>query len=167
MHDLVIRDAVLVDGTGTKRRPADVAVRDGRIADIADAATIGVATTRRVVNADGLVLAPGFIDVHTHYDAQICFDGACTPSPFHGVTTVLAGNCGFSVAPLAPEDADYLISMLARVEGMPVSTLTSGLTWGWRSTDEYLRRLPGTIAVNAGFLVGHTAIRLAVMGERS
>jgi N-acyl-D-aspartate/D-glutamate deacylase len=164
MFDVVIRGGSLIDGTGGPRRRADVGVTEGRVTAIGDLA--GEAA-RRTVDADGLVVTPGFVDIHTHYDAQVFWDPACTPSPLHGVTTVVGGNCGFTIAPLAESEADYMMRMLARVEGMPVEALAAGVPWNWRTFGEYLDRIDGTLAVNAGFLVGHTAIRRYVMRERS
>ncbi len=161
MHDLVIRGGHVVDGTGSARRTADVAIDGARVTAIG----CSVGGARRIIDADGLVVAPGFIDVHTHLDVQGFWDTALTPSPLHGVTTVVGGNCGFSVAPLDREAASYLLPMLARVEGMPVSALESGVPWDWTSTADYLDRLDGTLAVNAGFMVGHSAVRRLVMGE--
>jgi N-acyl-D-aspartate/D-glutamate deacylase len=176
--DLLIRGATVVDGTGTPGRRADVAVRDGRIVSVdADAARAAGADTAagaagaraepaaRVIEADGLVLTPGFVDPHTHYDAQLCWDPWATPSSAHGVTTVLGGNCGFTLAPLAARDADYTRRMMAKVEGMPLAALESGVRWDWRTFAEYLDRLDGTVAVNAGFLVGHCALRRSVLGR--
>jgi N-acyl-D-aspartate/D-glutamate deacylase len=161
VYDLVIRNGMIVDGTGAPRRTADVAIDSGRIT------TIGrdVGRGRRSIDADGMVVAPGFIDVHTHYDAQAFWDPALTPSPLHGVTTVLGGNCGFSVAPLDPKAAAYLLPMLARVEGMPKASLEAGVPWDWTSTADYLGRLDGTLGINAGFMVGHSALRRVVMGD--
>jgi N-acyl-D-aspartate/D-glutamate deacylase len=161
VHDTVIRGGAIVDGTGTERRSADVAIQGGRITAIGQ----DVGTGRHTIDADGLIVAPGFVDVHTHLDVQGFWDPALTPSPLHGVTTIVGGNCGFSVAPLDAEAAAYLLPMLSRVEGMPVTSLESGVPWDWTSTADYLDRLDGTLAINAGFMVGHCAVRRVVMGE--
>ncbi len=163
MHDVVVRGGCVVDGTGGERRTLDVAIDGGRVTAIDREVGAG----RRIIDAEGLIVAPGFIDVHTHLDVQGFWDLALTPSPLHGVTTVIGGNCGFSVAPLVPRAADYLLSMLARVEGMPVDSLQSGVPWDWTSTEDYLDRLDGTLAVNAGFMVGHCALRSVVMGDEA
>ena len=166
MLDTLIENGTLIDGSGAARRRADVGVRDGRIVAIGE---ISEAATQ-TVDASGRIVCPGFVDAHTHYDAQVFWDPALTPSSTHGVTSVIAGNCGFTIAPLSddPADADYLIRMLARVEGMPLGSLQKGVPWGsWKSFGEYLDVLSGTLAINAGFLVGHTALRRTVMGARS
>jgi N-acyl-D-aspartate/D-glutamate deacylase len=163
MLDVVIRGGNVVDGTGAPARRADLGIRGDRIAAIGDVRE----EARQVIDAAGRVVAPGFVDVHTHYDAQVFWDGTCSPSPYHGVTTIVGGNCGFSIAPLAPEAGPYLMRMLARVEGMPLESLKAGVPWNWRSFGEYLDRLEGKLAVNAGFMVGHSALRRTVMGERA
>ncbi|MFF8616890.1 amidohydrolase family protein [Streptomyces sp. NPDC015350] len=166
MLDHLIRGATVVDGTGGPPYTADVGIRDGRIAVVAEPGTLTepAVTTE---DATGLVLAPGFVDPHTHYDAQLFWDPYATPSMNHGVTTVAGGNCGFTLAPLhpdRPEDADYTRRMMARVEGMALRALEEGVDWTWSGFREYLDALEGRIAVNAGFMVGHCALRRYVMG---
>ncbi|MFD8213945.1 amidohydrolase family protein [Streptomyces sp. NPDC059697] len=163
MLDHVIKGATVVDGTGAPGYTADVAIRDGRIA------AIGTVTeaSRTSEDASGLVLGPGFVDPHTHYDAQLFWDPYATPSLNHGVTTVAGGNCGFTLAPLnpaRPEDADYTRRMMSKVEGMSLVALEEGAPWNWHSFGDYLDALEGRIAVNAGFMVGHCALRRYVMG---
>ncbi|MFJ9573648.1 N-acyl-D-amino-acid deacylase family protein [Streptomyces bacillaris] len=166
MLDHLIRRATVVDGTGGPAYTADVGLRGGRIAVIAEPGTVAEEAVTSE-DADGLVLAPGFVDPHTHYDAQLFWDPYATPSMNHGVTTVAGGNCGFTLAPLhpdRPEDADYTRRMMARVEGMALNALEEGVDWSWSSFREYLDALEGRIAVNAGFMVGHCALRRYVMG---
>ena len=163
MFDVVIRNGLVVDGTGNPGRLADVAIRDGRIVAVGEVSDSG----DRELDAEGFVVAPGFVDVHTHFDAQVFWDTTLSPSPLHGVTTVISGNCGFTIAPLEPEHGDYMMQMLARVEGMPLTSLQQGVPWNWRTFGEYLDAIDGSLMPNAGFLVGHSAIRRTVMGERS
>lgn len=163
MLDLKIINALLIDGTGAPAREANLGLRDGIIVSIGEVAEDAI----EILDVEGLVVSPGFIDIHTHYDAQAFWDPTLTPSSIHGVTTVIAGHCGFSIAPMSAEAAAYLKPMLARVEGMPLATLDAGVPWDWQSFGEFLDRLEGTLSLNAGFMVGHSAIRRVVMGERA
>jgi N-acyl-D-aspartate/D-glutamate deacylase len=163
VFDVVIRDGHVVDGTGRQRYKADIGIEEARIVRIGRVS----GPAHREIDAGGRIVAPGFIDIHTHYDIQAFFDPTLSPSPLHGVTTVVGGNCGFSVAPISSNSADYIMRTLARVEGMPLAVLEAGASWDWETTADYLERLDGTLAVNAGFMVGHTAIRRLVMGEDS
>src|ERR1700720_419308 len=162
MHDLVIRGATIVDGLGHDPLQADVAVKDGRIVEIgslrADAA--------EVIDAGGLALMPGIIDLHTHYDAQVTWDRTLSPSPSLGVTTAVMGNCGFGIVPSPPKLRDLIMRNLAVVEGMDIDALRQGIDWQFQSFAEYQnmvrRRGP---YMNLAVLVGHSAVRTAVMGE--
>ncbi len=159
--DVVIRGGLVVDGTAAPGYEADVAITDGRISEIG-AGLSG----NRVLDAGGHAVTPGFVDIHSHYDAQVFWDPALTPSSFHGVTTVVAGNCGFSIAPCRPEHRDLLARTLMHVEDMDIDTLAAGIPWDFETFPEYLDSVGrhGT-ALNYGVYVGHTATRIYVMGE--
>ncbi|MDG2002580.1 MAG: amidohydrolase family protein [Novosphingobium sp.] len=163
MLDLKIVGGTIIDGSGGPGYLGEVGVRDGRIVAVGEVSE----EARETLDATGRIVAPGFVDVHTHYDAQVFWDPALSPSCFHGVTTVLGGFCGFSVAPLTKEAAGYLAPMLARVEGMPLETLETAVPWNWESFGDYLGLLEGKLGLNAGFYAGHSAIRRVVMGERA
>src|SRR5204863_2461140 len=160
--DLVIKGGTLVDGTGEPRRRAEVAITDGRITGI------GVNLDgERVIDASGQIVAPGFIDIHTHYDAQVFWDPQLTPSCFHGVTTVVAGNCGFSIAPTRPEHVSLIARTLENVEDMDVDALAAGVPWDTFSTfPEYLAAVERSgLGLNFAAYIGHTALRLFAMGD--
>jgi N-acyl-D-aspartate/D-glutamate deacylase len=163
--DLVLRNATIVDGTGAARYSGDVGVANGRIASIGKVSDRG----REEIDVGGAVVAPGFIDCHTHYDAQISWDKMLSPSVYHGVTTVIAGNCGFTLAPLSgrAEDIDYLLRMLSIVEGMPVRALEQAVKPSWKSFGEFLDHFDDKLAINTAFMVGHTTLRRFVMGDRA
>ena len=159
--DLVVRGGRVVDGTGLPAFTADVAVKDGRVVNVGRVTE----AARQVVDADGLTATPGFVDIHTHYDAQLHWDPTASPASWHGVTTLLTGNCGFTLAPSKPEDVDWLVHMLSRVEGMSAEALAEGLGFAGGSLGDFLRGLEGRVGVNVGANVGHCAVRRMVMGE--
>src|SRR3954468_10144818 len=164
MNDVVIRGGTIVDGTGGPTTVADVAVTDGRISEIGTGLS-----GDRVLDAAGHVVAPGFIDIHSHYDAQVFWDPALTPSCFPGVTTVVAGNCGFSIAPGRPEHRELLVKTLMHVEDMSPDTLFAGVPWdSFETFPQYLDAIERRGSVlNYACYVGHTAVRMYVMGEES
>ncbi len=161
--DLAIRNVTIVDGTGAPARVGSVGVTDGRITEVSEPGAAALDATE-VIDGTGLVLTPGFIDPHTHYDAQLLWDPTASPSSMHGFTTIIGGNCGFTLAPLNAGDGDYTRRMMAKVEGMPLVALEEGIEWNWESFADYLARFDGNLAINAGFLVGHCALRRKVMG---
>ena len=162
--DLIIAETTVVDGTGSPAFAADVVVSGGRIVEITAPGTTQH-QANEVIDGAGLVLAPGFIDVHTHYDAQLLFEPTASPANWHGVTTVVTGNCGFSLAPSRPEDLEWLLRSLARVEGMQVETLLAGVDFAGGTMAAYLARLDHALGVNVVALAGHCSIRRMVLGD--
>jgi N-acyl-D-aspartate/D-glutamate deacylase len=162
--DIVIRGGTVIDGTGAPGQPADVAVTAGRISEVGTGLDTGGA---QVLDASGQVVCPGFVDIHTHYDAQVFWDPDLTPSSFHGVTTVIAGNCGFSIAPIRADGVALLARTLQHVEDMSFDTLSAGVPWGsFETFPQYLDAVASQgVSLNYGCYVGHTAVRLYVMGE--
>ncbi|CAO5154188.1 N-acyl-D-amino-acid deacylase [Frankia sp. AiPs1] len=164
MHDIVIRGGDVVDGTGAAPRRADVAIDGDRVTTVGTVAERG----RRELDAAGRVVTPGFVDIHTHLDAQLFWDSTASPSSRHGVTTVVLGNCGVTFAPVRADAHRYLAEMMESVEDLPADTIMDGLGWSWESYGEYLRALGGlSLGVNVGGMIGHCALRYYVMGERS
>lgn len=168
MHDLIIRNANVVDGTGAPARAGDVAISNGKIDAVTAPGAIasGTKSVAEEIDAGGLVAAPGFIDVHTHYDCQLFWDPTASPSSWHGVTTVVMGNCGFTIAPCLPEHRETVMELLLYVEGMPIETLRSGIKWSWQEFPEYLTALERQgIGPNVAAFVGMSAVRFRVMGK--
>ncbi len=163
-HDLVIRGGTVIDGTGAPRRAADVAVSNGVITDVGDV----VGSGHREIDADGRLVQPGFVDIHTHYDGQATWDSHLAPSSWHGVTTVVMGNCGVGFAPVRPSDHERLIQLMEGVEDIPGVALHEGLPWAWESFEQYLDFLDTRPRdIDLGAQVPHAAVRLHVMGNRS
>src|SRR6266403_4106269 len=163
-YDILIKNGTLIDGTGAPARRADVGIAGGKIVEVGELS----GAARKTIDADGLVVAPGFIDPHTHYDAQICWDGGMTPSSWHGVTSVVMGNCGVGIAPCRPGSREVAMRDLVNVEAIPFEVLSEGITWDWETFPEYMdaaaRRKP---SVNLGFLAPLTPFRHYVIGEAS
>ncbi len=161
--DLVIRNGTVVDGSGMPRVRADIGVKAGRIVEIGRIR----AAAERVLDAEGMIVAPGFIDGHTHMDAQVAWDPLGSCSCWHGVTSVVMGNCGFALAPCKPEDREWFARCLTAVEDIPTEAMLAGIEWNWESFPEYLanvERLPK--ALNYGMYIGHSALRMYAMGRR-
>ncbi|MYA51038.1 MAG: amidohydrolase family protein [Chloroflexi bacterium] len=163
MYDLLIKNGRVADGSGMPSFIADVGIVDGRVADVGRLS----GPAQRTIDAEGRVVAPGFIDNHCHFDAQVTWDPLCTFSPQHGVTSVIFGNCSLTLAPVKPEDHDALAMMLSRVEAIPMESLQEGIPWEWTTFGGYLDYLDQRLGVNAGALVGHSAVRRWVMGDES
>ncbi len=167
MDDLVIRNGTLVDGTGRPAVRADVVVRDGRITAVGPDLDVDVAAGTRVIDAEGLLVTPGFVDIHTHYDGQVTWDDVLAPTAWHGVTTIITGNCGVGFAPADPAKRDWLIGLMEGVEDIPGTALAEGIDWTWESFPEYLDALDGhRWTMDVGTQVAHGAVRAYVMGER-
>jgi N-acyl-D-aspartate/D-glutamate deacylase len=163
--DLLLRGGLLIDGTGAPARPADVAVEQDRISRVEAKGGLQPGPDTQVVDLEGLVLAPGFVDVHTHYDAQILWDGDLTPSSWHGVTSVVMGNCGFGIAPTHPEHRDIIVRTLENVEGMSMEALNEGIEWEFETFPEYLSAIDARRKrINVAAFLGHSALRLFVVG---
>jgi N-acyl-D-aspartate/D-glutamate deacylase len=161
MHDLAIRNALIVDGLGGEPFVADLAVRDGKIAEIGKSLS-----GRETLDAGGLALMPGIVDNHTHYDAQVTWDPLLSPSPSLGVTTAVIGNCGFTIAPCRPADRELVMKNLTQVEGMSLEVLRQGIRWDFESIPDYFDMLErGGCAINLAGFVGHSSLRSYVMGE--
>ncbi|MBV9089682.1 MAG: amidohydrolase family protein, partial [Mycobacteriaceae bacterium] len=172
MYDLKIIGGTVVDGTGAERYPADVGIRDQRIVEVrrrgtADDAGLG-GEAAQTIDAKGHVVAPGFVDIHTHYDAQVLWDRDLTPSCWHGVTTVVMGNCGFGIAPTRPEHRSTIARTLENVEGMSVDALEAGIPWTFESFPEYLDAIESSpTRLNVAAMIGHTPLRLYVLGDEA
>ena len=162
-YDLIIRNGKVIDGSGIPGFYGDVAISGNRIVEIGQVS----GDARRVLDADGLVVAPGIIDNHTHYDAQVTWDPLCTFSCYHGATTVVIGNCSLALAPAHQEDREMLAGVLSHVEAIPLEAIRAGVTWSWETIPEYLNALDQRLGVNVASLIGHSAVRRYVMGEAS
>ncbi|MDQ1457749.1 MAG: hypothetical protein QOH28_3369 [Actinomycetota bacterium] len=162
--DLVVTGGTVVDGTGAPARTADVAIADGRVVEVGQ---VDTSAARERIEADGLLVTPGFVDIHTHYDAQLHWDPTASPASWHGVTTVMTGNCGFTLAPSKPDDLEWLLLMLSRVEGMSADALRAGVPFHGGTLGEFLAGLDGRLGVNVGTNVGHCAVRRYVMGDEA
>ena len=163
MFDLVIRNGRIVDGTGAPGFLGDVAIEDGRIVATGSISDAG----KTEIDAAGKVVAPGFIDPHTHFDAQLLWDGRAKPAIEHGITTIVPGNCSLSLAPLKEEHRMKLVGMFNQIEEMPIKAFEEGVVWDYESFEEYIARISNDLTVNVAPLVGHSLIRLWVMGNAS
>lgn len=162
MHDLLIRNALLLDGLGSNPVHGDLAVKGGRIAALG----CDLGSSRETLDGEGLALMPGIIDTHTHYEAQLTWDPAASPSPALGVTTAIIGNCGFTIAPCRPPDRERVMRNLTHVEGMALEVLRAGIRWEFETVPEYFAMLERRgVALNVAGFVGHSSVRTYVMGD--
>ena len=163
-YDLLIKNGSVIDGTGSATKQADLGIKDGIIVSIGQVEGEALET----IDAKDLVVSPGFIDIHTHFDPQLCWDGHATPSIEHGITTVVTGNCSLSLAPIkGKEDVDKIVSMFSVIEDIKKTTLDEAVPFSWQSFPEYLDHIRPKLGINVGALIGHSAIRLFVMGPES
>src|SRR6476469_3285818 len=162
MDDLIITDCRIVDGTGRSAFHGDVAVNDGVITDVGNVDR----QARRTIDAGGALVTPCFVDIHTHFDGQVCWDKQVTPSSWHGVTTVVMGNCGVGFAPVRPGTEGELVALMEAVEDIPGTALHEGIDWGWETFGEYLDAIDTPYSIDIGAQLPHVALRYYVMGDR-
>ena len=162
-YDLLVKNGRIVDGSGMPSFLGDVGVSRGKIAELGRLS----GPARRVIDAAGMVIAPGFIDNHCHYDAQITWDPLCTFSCYNGATTVIIGNCSLAMAPVRPNDQEKLMGLLSQVEAIPMDILKAGVSWRWQTIPEYMDAVEAKLGINVGMMIGHSAVRLYAMGEAS
>ena len=161
-YELVIRNGTVIDGTGSAGFAADVAVSEGQIVAVGDVPGVG----KKEIDATGQIVTPGFVDIHTHFDGQVCWDKEVTPSSWHGVTTIVMGNCGVGFAPVRPGTENELVELMESVEDIPGTALHEGIPWGWQTFAEYLDVIDTPYAIDVAAQAPHVAIRHFVMGER-
>ncbi|MDG1203977.1 MAG: amidohydrolase family protein, partial [Pseudomonadales bacterium] len=166
MLDLKITNATIIDGTGAPAFDGAIGIKDGMIVEVSRGEVDKVSDAQKVINAKGELVTPGFVDIHTHYDGQVCWDKQLTPSCWHGVTTTVMGNCGVGFAPVQAGDEKRLIELMESVEDIPGSALNEGIPWGWETYGEYLDAIDTPYVMDVGSQVPHVAVRRYVMGDR-
>lgn len=163
-HDLIVRGGNIVDGTGASKFIGDVPIAGDRITEVGELS----GSAEREIDASGKLVTPGFVDIHTHLDAQIAWDPIASSSCYHGITSAVLGNCGVTFAPCKPEDRDYLANLMESVEDIPPESIRQGVPFNWETYGEYLAAIDGMPkGINFGGMVGHCAVRYHAMGERS